>query len=87
MSTFTTAIAQRAFASQGRTVPPTSPYPPPLPPGTRVKRVDGVRTGTVGHTIFRSGVFPVDFDGGFSEICGVDDVLVLPGAANRNGAA
>jgi hypothetical protein len=77
MSTFTTAVTQRVTTVQRRNVPPTSPYPTPLPPGTRVKRVDGVRIGTVGHTVFRSGVFPVDFDGGFSEICGADDVLVI----------
>jgi hypothetical protein len=77
MSTFTTAVTQRATTVQERNIPPTSPYPTPLPPGTKVKRVDSGRTGTVGHTIFRSGVFPVDYTSGLSELCGADDVLVL----------
>jgi hypothetical protein len=62
-----------------------TPYPQPLPPGTRVERLHGGQRGIVGttQTFERFGIFPVDWADGFSELCGADDVRVIPPRVNK----
>ena len=76
MSTFTPASV--AY-SKGRQIP-IHPYPKPLPPGTRVRRVMGKQIGVVQDTVFRDGSFPVDWTGGWAELCAADDVTIIGGA-------
>lgn len=81
MSTFTGAVTAR----NSRYV--VLPYPKPLPPGTRVRRISDGQFGVVRDTIFHSGVFPVDWNSGFSELCARDDVTVIGPAADGVSAA
>jgi hypothetical protein len=73
VSTFTPASV--AY-NKGRQIP-IHPYPKPLAPGTRVRRVMGKQIGIVQDTIFRDGSFPVDWTGGWAELCAADDVAII----------
>lgn len=57
-----------------------------LPPGTRVQLISGAKLrGTVmpytaGGSSAQLGLFPVRLDNAFWQICGTDEVIVLPPA-------
>lgn len=70
-----------------RHVPPTSDYPTPLTPGTRVRRIVSGELGVVLDTVFRNGIFPVQYTNGHSELVTRDDVRVIAGMASRTSAA
>lgn len=70
-----------------RHVPATSDYPTPLKPGTRVRRIVSGELGVVLDTVFRNGIFPVQYTNGHSELVARDDVRVIAGAASGSSAA
>jgi hypothetical protein len=55
-----------AASRVSRHVPPTSDYPMPLTPGTRVRRLVSGELGVVLDTVFRNGIFPVQYTNGQS---------------------
>lgn len=68
-------------------VPPSSDYPTPLTPGTKVRRIGSGELGVVLDTVFRNGIFPVQYTNGHSELVARDDVRVIAGIASKHSAA
>jgi hypothetical protein len=52
-----------------------------------VRRIGSGELGVVLDTVFRNGVFPVQYTNGHSELVGRDDVRVITGMASRSSAA